>query len=383
MAQTQIRSAQVLDSSLATADLGDDSVTYAKIQNASAASRLLGRGNGSGAGDYEEISFAGFGLQMAGTSLRPEYGSSFATVCEGDDARLSDSRAASTIAVGCPITASTATCVLYVNASNLIGQDSVLAYNDSTKRLGVGVSSPGRNIDTSHATTTDGSDGIRVTSTASDSIYNVFGQLCHLRSLPAGSFSTTGKYAGSFSIAGKADVECNLTALKALVVTGDSGTRNNVVAAMEFCVKEAGSLALPTVAGMRLTGSELACNRLANGQEFTCKTLTELTTIAAAATTDTAITIPANAVVFGVSVRNTVAIPTAATYTVTGTTSGTVFNTVAVAVAINTTDPGTKAGTYYNGTAQTVRITPSLTPANNNGRVRITVHFYTITPPTS
>lgn len=109
----------------------------------------------------------------------------------------------------------------------------------------------------------------------------------------------------------------------------------------------------------------------------------ELLTIAAAATTDTAMTIPANAVVLSVSVRVTTVIPTAATFTVIGTSSSTVFNTANVSTAATSTDPGTKAGAYFNGTAQTIRITPNLTPADNTGRVRVTVTYYVVTPPTS
>lgn len=122
----------------------------------------------------------------------------------------------------------------------------------------------------------------------------------------------------------------------------------------------------------------------ANGQQFTVTRKTELTTIAAAATTDTAITIPANAIVFAVSVRVTVAIPTAATFTVTGTTSGTQFDVAAgVSVALNTTDVGTANCPYKNGAAQAIRFTPNLAPATNAGRVRVTIHYYEITPPTS
>ena len=121
----------------------------------------------------------------------------------------------------------------------------------------------------------------------------------------------------------------------------------------------------------------------ANGQSLGLKALTELTTIAAAATTDTTIAIPINAVVFAVSVRVTVAIPTAATFTVIGTTTSTAFNTAAVAVAIDSTDAGTASCPYKNGAAQTIRITPNLTPADNTGRVRVTIHYYEVTPPTS
>lgn len=49
------------------ANVANDSVTYAKLQNVSAASKLLGRGD-SGAGDPQEIT-VGTGLTMTGTTL--------------------------------------------------------------------------------------------------------------------------------------------------------------------------------------------------------------------------------------------------------------------------------------------------------------------------
>lgn len=55
---------------VATAGLANDAVTYAKMQNVSAASRLLGRGSAGGAGDPEELTLA-TGLSLAGTVLTP------------------------------------------------------------------------------------------------------------------------------------------------------------------------------------------------------------------------------------------------------------------------------------------------------------------------
>jgi hypothetical protein len=52
----------------ATWTIDNDVVTYTKMQNVSAASRLLGRGSASGAGDVQEISL-GTGLSMSGTTL--------------------------------------------------------------------------------------------------------------------------------------------------------------------------------------------------------------------------------------------------------------------------------------------------------------------------
>jgi hypothetical protein len=64
-----------VSSSGATWTIDNDAVTYAKIQNVSAASRLLGRGSASGSGDVEEITI-GTGLTLTGTELSTSGGGS-------------------------------------------------------------------------------------------------------------------------------------------------------------------------------------------------------------------------------------------------------------------------------------------------------------------
>lgn len=121
---------------------------------------------------------------------------------------------------------------------------------------------------------------------------------------------------------------------------------------------------------------------LGNGQQFSLGQLTELTTIAAAATTDTTITIPANTVVYAVSTRVTTVIPTAATFDVGVALATTRYGT-GISTAANTTSPGTLDAVRFYSAAAAIRITPNLTPADTTGRLRVTIYFYEVTPATS
>jgi hypothetical protein len=119
----------------------------------------------------------------------------------------------------------------------------------------------------------------------------------------------------------------------------------------------------------------------AHGQALAIQTLEELTTIAAAANTDTTIQIPAGAIVLAVSVRVTVAIPTAATFDV-GVAGATTRYGTGIAVAANTTNAGTATPLQY-AAAAAIRITPDLTPGAATGKVRVTIHYIAVSAPTS
>lgn len=58
---------------VATAGIANDAVTYAKMQNISAASLILGRGSAAGSGDPQEITL-GSGLSMSGTTISSSSG---------------------------------------------------------------------------------------------------------------------------------------------------------------------------------------------------------------------------------------------------------------------------------------------------------------------
>ena len=144
-----------------------------------------------------------------------------------------------------------------------------------------------------------------------------------------------------------------------------------------------------TGTSLTLTGAQNAASQGitgANGQVLAIKVLEELTTIAAAASSSTTIQLPAGAVILAVTVRVTTAIPS--TGGVTGFTVGDAgsaarYNTATVSITAGSTDAGTKAGAYYNASATAVVLTPNASPAANTGRVRTTIFYYQVTPPTA
>jgi hypothetical protein len=65
---TNLDASDLASGTVPVARIGDGTLTYAKIQDIAAASRLLGRGSAAGSGDVQEIAL-GSGLTMTGTTL--------------------------------------------------------------------------------------------------------------------------------------------------------------------------------------------------------------------------------------------------------------------------------------------------------------------------
>lgn len=120
-----------------------------------------------------------------------------------------------------------------------------------------------------------------------------------------------------------------------------------------------------------------------NGSKMKWQSISELVTIAAAATTTTATNLlPANSRILGVAYRVTTVIPTAATFSIGIAADTTLFGT-GISTAANTTNTSfaiaAPVNDFMNTTAATLLITPNSTPAANTGRLRVTVFYVTLT----
>ena len=170
------------------------------------------------------------------------------------------------------------------------------------------------------------------------------------------------------------------------IYIGSSGSNQFIITTAGLLGASDNAYNLGSVTGNRMQsgffGTSVLC---APGSGATAGpvTVTELLTVAAAATTDSTLEIPAGALILSCAVRVTTVIPTAATFTVTTATGGTTLGTAAVSTAANSTDKGTAAGAFYQSAATKVRITPNAQPADNTGRIRLSVTYWVSTPATS
>lgn len=118
-----------------------------------------------------------------------------------------------------------------------------------------------------------------------------------------------------------------------------------------------------------------------NGAVLTTTYIDEFITIAAAVTSLSATNlIPANAFIRAILLRVTVAIPTAATFSIGVTGNAALFGS-GIAVTLNTVSnswvSATLVAPFLNSAADKILITPNSTPATAVGRIHV-VTFYDI-----
>lgn len=134
----------------------------------------------------------------------------------------------------------------------------------------------------------------------------------------------------------------------------------------------------------------LSLNEYNYGSSVVLGQSSEEVTIAAAASTDSAVNLlPAGSQILAVTCRVTVVIPTAATFSLGDATTPSRFKT-GIAVAAGTTAIGldhvghtTAAASPKQDAAAKIRITPNATPGAATGKVRLTVWYQQFTAPTS
>jgi hypothetical protein len=119
----------------------------------------------------------------------------------------------------------------------------------------------------------------------------------------------------------------------------------------------------------------------ANGQALEIKSITELLTIADAATTESTVAFPAGALVLGVSSRVVTAITCTAVVDVGITGTAEAF-TADLAKAAGSTAPGTCVP-FVAATATPILITPDAEPSDATGSIRLTGYYIQLTPATS
>ena len=157
--------------------------------------------------------------------------------------------------------------------------------------------------------------------------------------------------------------------------SGAAGTQVNGPAARRALLDARGMALGPGA----VTGSVGAAP--SHGQSLQMLAGEEEVTVAASPATQTAMRVPANAVVYAISVRVLEAIPTATSFTVS--CAGRTVSTAPVPATDGSTNPGTAGAPFTVGAAPApVTLTPDVAPANARGRVRVTVHYYVVTPPT-
>lgn len=135
---------------------------------------------------------------------------------------------------------------------------------------------------------------------------------------------------------------------------------------------------------VRHNGSQILARGVSGGFLRVAETEEEEITIAAAASTDSTLTIPEGALAL-VGARCTVDIPGTASFSVGTSANASAWGSGVTSTAGNDNQlvAATNGWVFISGSALAVRITPNTTPSAATGKVRIQVFYYQVQPPTT
>jgi hypothetical protein len=172
--------------------------------------------------------------------------------------------------------------------------------------------------------------------------------------------------------------------------SGDAGSTTLMIAAADGYINQiaSGDITFRGFTSVRNNAEvhgDFVSNKLVNGQELDRKVVTNLVIVATAAQQTTSVQIPANSEVVGVSSYIVVQPPGTSTVDigVAGSAISRKRYGVNISTSLGTAHPGMESpGTSYLAITS-ITLTFNTAPSDNSGRIRLTVHYRAIIPPSS
>ena len=171
---------------------------------------------------------------------------------------------------------------------------------------------------------------------------------------------------------------------------GDSGPATLLIAAADGYIDQiaSGNVTLrgfTAIWNNAEVHGDFASNKLVNGQELGTKTITDLVVVSTAIQQTTSVQIPADSEVVGVSSH--VAVKPPGTLTMDVGVAGSGISRKRYGTNISTDAETAHAGMESPGVsylaAASIVLSFDNTPSDNSGRIRLTIHYRTIIPPSS
>lgn len=172
---------------------------------------------------------------------------------------------------------------------------------------------------------------------------------------------------------------------------GDSGPTTLMIAAADGYIDQvaSGNVTFRGFTSIRNNAEvrgDLAANKLDNGQEMDWKTVTELVVVSASVTQQTtSIQIPANSEVAAVSAYVQVSPPGTATMDV-GVAGSAISRRrygANVSTGVSSAHPGMESPGVSYLAATAIVLTFDAPPGDGSGRIRLTIHYRSVVPPSN